>query len=320
MTRASWRVRADMAEIDLKQRYAGHPSIFSICLHHGGEFTKYPGRKYIKGKENFVDLLHIDKFSIHDLDDIVEYFDYVEDGRLMFDRFLIPLSSLDYGLYALASDQDSQDHLNHNLDEQGDFFLDWYETDIVVDSQPKGVEDSQSEAGFEKDKGKGVDDSQLNEVFEQDNGKGVDDSQVNEVFEQDNGKGADDSQLNEVFEQDNGKGVDESQADEGVDSDSDDSDFIVDEEDMLDTSQPVIPEESQCEEPAVEVMNNDELVSGSSSDDGETNIRKKSIRKIQRAHENENALVSDPFYLFQTFSSAEEVKEKVKEHAIETRR
>ena len=66
------------------------------------------------------------------------------------------------------------------------------------------------------------------------------------------------------------------------DSDSDDSDFIVNEEDMLgdvdvnmddfmanidqdeewigDTCQPVIPEESQCEEPTVEVLNNDELV------------------------------------------------------------
>ncbi|KAL4556786.1 hypothetical protein LXL04_034946 [Taraxacum kok-saghyz] len=93
-----------------------------------------------------------------------------------------------------------------------------------------------------------------------------------------------------------------------------------DEEWIGDTSQPVIPEESQCEEPTVEVLNNDELVSGSSSDDGETNIRKKSIRKIQRAHDNENAIVSYPFYLFQTFSSAEEMKEKVKEHAIETRR
>ncbi|KAL4558727.1 hypothetical protein LXL04_036928 [Taraxacum kok-saghyz] len=260
MTRASWRVRADMAEIDLKQRYAGHPSIFSIRLHHGGEFTKYPGRKYIKGKENFVDLLDIDKFSIHDLDDIVEYFDYVED-----------------------------------------------------------------------DKGKEVDDSHADEEFEQDNGKGVEESHADEEFEQDNGKGVEESQADEgdvEFEQDN--------------VDSDDSDFIVDEEDMLgdvdvnmddfmanidvdeewigDTSEPVIPEESQCEEPTVEVLNNDELVSGSSSDDGETNIRKKSIRKIQRAHANENATVSDPFYLFQTFSSAEEVKEKVKEHAIETRR
>ncbi|KAL4577821.1 hypothetical protein LXL04_013935 [Taraxacum kok-saghyz] len=378
MTRASWRVRADMAEIDLKQRYAGHPSIFSIRLHHGGEFTKYPGRKYIKGKENFVDLLDIDKFSIHDLDDIVEYFDYVEDGKLMFYHFLMPLSSLDYGLYALASDQDVChlaeyipkhklidvyiEHGKTNLTtymmspnppkvrieeiiESGPskpqprcsrrLFLEWYETDIVVDSHPKGVDDSHSEAMLDKDKGKEVDDSHADEEFEQDNGKGVEESHADEEFEQDNGKGVEESQVDEgdvEFEQDN---VDS-------DSDSDDSDFIVDEEDMLgdvdvnmddfmanidvdeewigDTSEPVIPEESQCEEPTVEVLNNDELVSGSSSDDGETNIRKKSIRKIQRAHANENATVSDPFYLFQTFSSAEEVKEKVKEHAIETRR
>nr|KAJ0199531.1 hypothetical protein LSAT_V11C600333240 [Lactuca sativa] len=50
----------------------GHPTIFSISLYHGGEFTKFPGRKYIKGKQMYVDLLDMDTFSVHDIDEMME--------------------------------------------------------------------------------------------------------------------------------------------------------------------------------------------------------------------------------------------------------
>ncbi|KAL4561623.1 hypothetical protein LXL04_033793 [Taraxacum kok-saghyz] len=118
-----------------------------------------------------------------------------------------------------------------------------------------------------------------------------------------------DSQPDVMFEQDKGKGVDDSQADEGydesdsVESESDDSDFIVDEENMIgdvdlnmddfmanidfdeewlrDTSQRVIREEPQCEEPAVEVMKNDELVSGSASDEGELTLERSRLENFK---------------------------------------
>ncbi|CAI9291532.1 unnamed protein product [Lactuca saligna] len=71
---------------------------------------------------------------------------------------------------------------------------------------------------------------------------------------------------------------------------------------------------------ALEVINTDFLASDSSSNEGINGQRKKSIRAIQRAHENDEALVSEPFYIFQKFGSAKEFKDKVKLHAIKTRR
>lgn len=123
-------------------------------------------------------------------------------------------------------------------------------------------------------------------------------------------------------------------------SDNEDSDFIVDEENVINevhvnmkdfdlnidkdaewigyTGKEIVDEGSQ--EAEVEVLNNEVLVSGSSSDEVMGNQRKKSIRSIQRAHENDDVVVSDPFYIFQSFSSAKEFKDKVKLHAIESRR
>ncbi|KAL4577937.1 hypothetical protein LXL04_014052 [Taraxacum kok-saghyz] len=49
----------------------GHPTLFTIKLYHGGEFTNFRDRKYIDGKVNYVDMVDIDEFSIHDLDAIM---------------------------------------------------------------------------------------------------------------------------------------------------------------------------------------------------------------------------------------------------------
>ncbi|CAI9273035.1 unnamed protein product [Lactuca saligna] len=104
---APWRIRATMDEIDVARRYAGHPTIFSVRLHHGGQFTKFPGRKYIKGKQNYVDLLDIDTFSIHDIDEMMEELGHIDsDETLLYYHFLRPFGDLDFGLFALGSDQD----------------------------------------------------------------------------------------------------------------------------------------------------------------------------------------------------------------------
>nr|KAJ0201073.1 hypothetical protein LSAT_V11C600321680 [Lactuca sativa] len=73
---------------------AGHLTIFSIRLFYGGKFTKFPGRRYVKGKERYIDLLDIDEFCVHDIDEMMETLGYVEE---------------DFGLFALASDSD----INH---------------------------------------------------------------------------------------------------------------------------------------------------------------------------------------------------------------
>nr|KAJ0186169.1 hypothetical protein LSAT_V11C900500450 [Lactuca sativa] len=117
---APWRIRATMDEIDVACRYVGHPMIFSVQLHHGGQFTKFPGRKYIKGKQNYVDLLDIDTFSIHDIDEMMEELGHIDsDQTLLYYHFLRPFGDLDFGLFALGSYQDVH-HLgmyvaNHKL-------------------------------------------------------------------------------------------------------------------------------------------------------------------------------------------------------------
>ena len=82
----------------------GHPTIFSIWLYHGGEFTKFPGRKYIKGKQTYIDLLDMDTFSVHDIDEMMEQLGYVDEGIPLYYHFKRPFSDLDFGLFALGSD------------------------------------------------------------------------------------------------------------------------------------------------------------------------------------------------------------------------
>ncbi|XP_023739755.2 uncharacterized protein LOC111887845 [Lactuca sativa] len=127
-----------MDEIDVARRYAGHPTIFSVRLHHGGQFTKFPGRKYIKGKQNYVDLLDIDTFSIHDIDEMMEELGHIDsDQTLLYYHFMRPFGDLDFGLFAFRSDQDVH-HLgtyvaNHKLI---DLFLEWNDSPIEHESVP----------------------------------------------------------------------------------------------------------------------------------------------------------------------------------------
>ncbi|CAI9260492.1 unnamed protein product [Lactuca saligna] len=85
-----WRIRADMAEIDV------------------GRVT-FPGRRYKKGKVKYVDLVDIDEFSIHDIDEMMNILGCVEEGKLLYYHFKRPLLDLDIGLFALAYDSD----INH---------------------------------------------------------------------------------------------------------------------------------------------------------------------------------------------------------------
>ncbi|CAI9287775.1 unnamed protein product [Lactuca saligna] len=75
-------------------------------MHHGGEFTSFPGRKYICGKQTFVDLLDIDTFSVHDIDKMIEDLGYTSVGKPLYYHFQRPFGDLDFGLFALASKGD----------------------------------------------------------------------------------------------------------------------------------------------------------------------------------------------------------------------
>ena len=61
--------------------------MFSIRLHYSGEFTKFPDRKYVKGKVKYVDLLDSDTLCVHDIDEIMEELHQVEEGKLLYYYF-----------------------------------------------------------------------------------------------------------------------------------------------------------------------------------------------------------------------------------------
>lgn len=66
---------------------------------------KKPGRRYVNGNVNFVDMIDIDAFSIHELHYMREEVGYWEKGPWYY-HFLIPGLCLDYGLRGLGSDME----------------------------------------------------------------------------------------------------------------------------------------------------------------------------------------------------------------------
>ncbi|CAI9286008.1 unnamed protein product [Lactuca saligna] len=316
----SWRIRGEMAEIDVDQSYAGHPTMFSIRMHHGGEFTSFPGRKYIRGKQTFVDLLDIDTFSVHDIDEMMEDLGYASIGKPLYYHFQRPLGDLDFGLFALASDEDvrylgsfvakhklievyiehdkttlhtylmSPTHSKVRITEITEppscskrLFLEWHSTPAV------DLEDDMDH--MEKESGN---DPTPTGHLEKDLGN---DATLTDHMENDLGN---DATLTDHMEND-------------LVNDANDFDFEMnidkDVEWVGGSSNTVVDEGTQDE--ALEVINTDFFASDSSSDEGINGQRKKSIRAIQREHENDEALVSEPFYIFQKFGSAKEFKDKV---------
>nr|KAJ0221265.1 hypothetical protein LSAT_V11C200084130 [Lactuca sativa] len=83
----------------------GHPTLFTIKLYHGGEFTKYPDVRYIDGTVNYVDMVDIDEFSVHELDAIMKGFRYGVPPVIYY-HFLVPGGDFHFGLRPLGNDQD----------------------------------------------------------------------------------------------------------------------------------------------------------------------------------------------------------------------
>nr|KAJ0187464.1 hypothetical protein LSAT_V11C900468320 [Lactuca sativa] len=297
---APWRIRATMDEIDVARRYAGHPTIFSVRLHHGGQFTKFPGRKYIKGKQNYVDLLDIDTFSIHDIDEMMEELGYIDsDQTLLYYHFLRPFGDLDFGLFALGSDQDVH-HLgtyvaNHKLI---DVYIEHGKTNLHTYSMSpnpnkvKIIEIKEPPACSRQ-------------LFLEWNDSPIEHESVPDLKEVENDSHLDkepslvdhiDFEMNIENEDD----YDGSGHNNGSGSDEFDDD--------------------NTQQGDLEVINTEVLLSGSSSDEENDGKRRKTIRAIQRAYENDATLVSEPFYIFQTFSSSKDFKTQVKLHSIRTRR
>ncbi|CAI9301668.1 unnamed protein product [Lactuca saligna] len=310
---APWRIRATMDEIDVARRYGK-------CL-LPQSFTKFPGRKYIKGKQNYVDLLDIDTFSIHDIDEMMEELGHIDsDETLLYYHFLRPFGDLDFGLFALGSDQDVH-HLgtyvaNHKVI---DVYIEHGKTNLHTysmspnPSKVKIVEIKEPPACSKQ-------------LFLEWNDSPIEHESVPDLTEVENDSHLDkepslvdhiEFEMNVENEDDydgsghnNGSGNDEFDDD----SESEDSDFFIDEDnlihdvdvDMKDfhmnidkdvewvggSSESNVPEDTQQGD--LEVINTEVLLSGSSSDEANDGKRRKTIRAIHRAYENDAALGTIP--------------------------
>ena len=83
----------------------GHDNFFTLKIHHGGFFSKFPGRKYVEGRLAFYDFVDTDLFSVHDLNDMIREIGYFVDDTMYY-HYRIPNLDLDFGLKALGNDQD----------------------------------------------------------------------------------------------------------------------------------------------------------------------------------------------------------------------
>ncbi|CAI9303981.1 unnamed protein product [Lactuca saligna] len=79
--------------------------MFTIKLHRGGNFTKLPNTKYVKGEVRYIDLVDIDEFSVHELDAMMLELGY-SIPPVIYYHFRIPHEDLDFGLRALRNDND----------------------------------------------------------------------------------------------------------------------------------------------------------------------------------------------------------------------
>ncbi|KAD6119770.1 hypothetical protein E3N88_11041 [Mikania micrantha] len=72
MVYGNFKIRPSLVEYDIDDLYEWYPSLFSIKIHHSGFLMELPGRLYVNGKINFVDLLNIDNFCIIQLDVLMQ--------------------------------------------------------------------------------------------------------------------------------------------------------------------------------------------------------------------------------------------------------
>ena len=111
--------------------------MFSIKVFHGGCFTPSPNRRYFGGKIQYVDLLDIESFNVDVIHSIVTMLKY-DPRDIMFYHFKIPNNSLDWGLRALAGDDDVNNLGQYVKDNKViDVFIEHGETTVESYYMPK---------------------------------------------------------------------------------------------------------------------------------------------------------------------------------------
>nr|GEV52500.1 hypothetical protein [Tanacetum cinerariifolium] len=105
LRRKQWTGTTNQLIEDLEAAYDNAPNMFSIRIHHGGKIKSYPSRMYVSGRIDIFDMVDIDLFIVVALNIMVPKLGYTRKSEPMYYDYLIPLTSLDEGLYALACEE-----------------------------------------------------------------------------------------------------------------------------------------------------------------------------------------------------------------------
>ncbi|CAI9279523.1 unnamed protein product [Lactuca saligna] len=100
-----WEIRPRNQCFDAIRIYKGYPTMFTIELHHGGRFTKFPRISYIEGKLDHIDLVDMDEFFVHELDEVMLKLGY-DVPPVIYYHYQLPNGDLEFGLRALGNDID----------------------------------------------------------------------------------------------------------------------------------------------------------------------------------------------------------------------
>ncbi|GJY98521.1 hypothetical protein Tco_0515431 [Tanacetum coccineum] len=106
LRRRQWTGITEQLIEQLESTYDNAPDMFSIRIHRGGKFQRYPGRMYVSSCVDIFDMVDIDLFTVVALNMMVLKLGYTGKSKPMFYNYLIPLTSLDEWLYALACEED----------------------------------------------------------------------------------------------------------------------------------------------------------------------------------------------------------------------
>nr|GEV34381.1 hypothetical protein [Tanacetum cinerariifolium] len=310
--------------------YDANANMFSLKIHHGGVFVGFPERRYVNGQEAYIDLIDIDTFSVLELSSFMKELGYTH-GRLMFYHFRVPNNDLDYGLRALACEEDVISLSKHVGELK---LINVYIEHDLTRLNIKFTSPFVAELDKDFDPFLGLDDITGNQNL----GKVMDDDCVTRITDKGKEKMVDDCVTTKANK--GNKRVVEDGENSNDSDDSQDSDFMVDKENTVDevevdmqnyyinidpqvefpgcSSHSAISNEAKDVDKYVEVIDNDSFDS-SESDEGDDK-RKRKLKELRKNNTCDDNLNEIPFFCGQRFESSNKVKLLVKKHSLETRR
>ncbi|KAK1411976.1 hypothetical protein QVD17_32873 [Tagetes erecta] len=335
-----FEIRQRLDQVDVDELYGIYETMFSVKIHHGGHFTELPGRVYVDGHENFVDLFDPNKFSVRDLDLVLFKLGYVMDINItlrntVYYHYLIPGSDLDLGLQPIGSSYDALNFLEHvGMHKTINVYIEHgFSTVNTYFCSPRSLmlnlNDRRNEVGTEQEEHTLLDygddelfgASQLNDNYVQ---HSEDTHGSNDVEEGDNGT------KNVDGNADGTKKGDGKHATNDVDDDND-SDFVVEEGDEIadvkvdmmdylmnvdaDVEDFILDKKEDDELIKYDVIDNEDFYSGDESDDDATRVRKRMLRQQRMLNEKKSI-----FYVGQIFGNKKEIKDLITNLAVNHRR